>query len=184
MVVFLLGFAAVGGSGGLEGSMNTTSDILTAVAVVILVLLMVIGLGLGVAFFAVKYLFGVHAVAIEGKTATGGMARSGELTKKSFWHVAFSYLFGGMLFYTLPLLLTVGASMFLLVSLPAYIAAITATQVINAILYPFLVILLTVVYINLKVKKEGLDLELKVDKLLEEQKLLEDGEGQGETANV
>lgn len=182
ILILIAGSALIGLGSGLEGAMNTTSDIAAGIVAVFAILLLVAGLGLFVAYFAVKYLFGLHAVALEGKTAAGGLTRSGDLTRKSFWHVAFCYLFGSLLVYTVPSLLTVGASMLILVNLPAYIAAITGVQVINAVIYPFMAIVTTMVFINMKVQKEGLDLELKVDILLEEQKAseaLENTEGQG-----
>ena len=47
----------------------------------------------------------------------------------------------------------------------------TASQVASAFLIPLIMVFLTVLYVSVRIKKEGLDLEFKVNKLLEQQSL-------------
>ena len=143
-----------------------------------------IGLALFISFFAVKYSFGIHAVVIENKRAAVGISRSAELTKKSFWHVFMSYFLGGLIFFTVPLLLSFGSQALISVNKWLYIVIYVCAQVIGAIIYPYIVTLTTMLFINLKIRKEGLDLEVKVDKLLEAQESAKIDFNDGEVSDV
>lgn len=73
-------------------------------------------------------------------------------------------------------LISAGAYGILFVNRSLYVVVAAVTQIITSLIYPALTVLMTMLFINLKIKKEGLDLEVKVDELLEEEKRLEDGE--------
>lgn len=169
ILIFVAVFAvmlSVGVTAGTDGVLNVVMGVIVA----ILVLVFLAGAGLLVGYFTVKFMFGLHAVTIEGKSATGGLSRSSELTRKNFWHVFLTYVLGYILIFSLPQALGVGAYVFIFLDKNLHLMANVAAQIINAIIYPFATTLLTMLFINLKIKKEGLDLEVKVDILLEGQK--------------
>lgn len=156
----LMGGAAGGGAGA-------------GVAVVLFVVLLVavyLGILLFIFYFFFKFGFGTQSIIIENKKAVEALSRSITLTKKSFWHIAVSYSLGALLFFSLPTILAAGAQLFLAVNKSLFMAATVFTQVAGSLIYPYLMVLSTILFINLKIRKEGLDLEVKVDILLEEQR--------------
>lgn len=178
LFILLLGvFTAYAGSASKEPSL------FAVVALVILLLAVVSGVLLAIGFFTVKYFFGEQAVILENRSGAGGISRSSELTKGCFWHTGASLLLGWLLFFTIPQMLASLASLLLFVNKELYVAGTTLAQLINSILYPFLIVLSTIVFLNLKIRKEGFDLEQKVDALLDAQKR-RGNLMNGETGNV
>jgi hypothetical protein len=45
----------------------------------------------------------------------------------------------------------------------------TVTSIFNAFLYPFIIIFITLTFINIKIRKEGLDLEVKIRSMIQKQ---------------
>lgn len=178
VVILILTFGIMAAAG--PTAANQTGSTIAGILTVIAILLVILGCALLAAFLAVKFSFGLQAVVIENKGPVEGLSRSSRLTRKNFWPVFGAYFFGTLLFFAIPSILASGAGIFLLVHRYLYIVLSVTTQVVNAIIYPFLITLLTMIFINLKIKKEGLDLEVKVDILLEEQKKRDDGELSGE----
>lgn len=137
-----------------------------------------------VAFFYIKFGLGVQTIAIENKTASEGLSRSIQLSRGNYWKSFWALFFGIILYFMVPVFLQslVELLSFLDVRLyeDIYFIATTFVQIVQSIFFPFIVTLITVVFVNMKVINEGLDLEVKVDRLLEMQK----EENNGETANV
>jgi len=149
-----------------SGSGDVFAVIFVAAIIIITILLYLLAAAV-VAVFAIKFAFGIHAVVIENKKAGKAISRSSVLTKKSFGHVFFSFFFGAILIFMLPFMLETLAQFSLYLGNGMFALSNSAVQVINSLLRPFLITLLTLIFINLKIKKEGLDLEVKVDKMLE-----------------
>lgn len=149
-----------------------TSTIL-GIAAAILIIALVIGAVIFISFFITRFGFGVQAIIIEKKSAVEALSRSWKLSKKNFWFLFAVELFGYMIFFTVPILISAGAYGILFVNRSLYVVAATVTQIITSLIYPALTVLTTMLFINLKIKKEGLDLEVKVDELLEEQKRID-----------
>lgn len=154
--------------------------IIVSVLIGIVILAVILAIFVFVANLIAKYSMGIQAVIIENKAAAQGISRCNQLSKKNFWHISMTFIFGTMLFFTIPTLLAYGAQSVLFFDKNMFVLAATAVQILTALLNPFITILLTVLFVNLKIKAEGFDLELKVDILLESQKkkemLLDDGE--------
>lgn len=144
--------------------------VLLAIAIIFLVLFVLLGVLFAIGFFAVKLIFGAHIIVIEGKSVSESFKRSFYLTKGRFWHIAFSGIFAIMLYYLFNSLL-IGATMILaVVNNTLYIIFNAFSQMCAAIAEPFTLVFITILFINMKVQKEGLDLEIKMRKLIESEK--------------
>lgn len=186
ILVFTVGgvFLSTSFQKGEGAQINTAGAVIAGIFIGLIVVAIFLAILLLVTYIIARYSMGIQSVIIENKTATEGISRCNSLVKKNFWHVSMTYIFGVLLFYTIPTLLTYGAQSLLLVSRNLFIAAATLVQIATAVINPFITVLLTVLFINLKIKSEGLDLELKVDILLEEQRARETMLGNGETTNA
>lgn len=149
--------------------------VLMAVVIMFLVLIVLVGVFIAIGFFAVKLMFGANTIVIEGKSVSESIKRSFYLAKGKFWHIAFSGIFAIMLYYLFNALL-LGATMFLaVVNNTLYIVVNAFAQMSSAIAEPFILVFITVLFINMKVQKEGLDLEVKMRKVIEEEKSIDLG---------
>lgn len=156
--------------------------VVLAIIIVLLVLVVIIGVLLCVGFFAAKLIFGANAIVIEGKSVTESLGRSFKLTKGKFWHVIVACLFAILLYYLFNSLL-VGATVLLsLVNKTAYIIINTFAQMSSSLIEPFFLVFITIMFINLKIQKEGLDLEIKMRKMIAEEKVRTNNDG--ETADA
>ncbi len=154
---------------GVQGISRSWTVIL-AVFIGLIVLALILGLLAIVFYFMAKYSIGVHSVTIERKTGVEGISRCNDLGKKSFWYVALSYVFGNILFYFVPVIINyivVGLNMFYYDNYKLVQIISGSFQVLFSILAPFLTTLLTVLFISLKIRNEGFDLELKFDKMIQ-----------------
>lgn len=143
-------------------------SILIVILVIILFLLMFIPLIAVMSYFYAKFGMGVQFIAIENKGATEAISRCNEISKKSFWSISMSVILGFILYLTIPSILSAGTQSLMHFNKTLFIAANTTSQTVWALLNPFVTTLLTVIFINQKIKNEGLDLEVKVDRMLME----------------
>jgi hypothetical protein len=157
------------GAAFFSGGGRFTEGILIFSGVVIIIVL-ILGVLLGLGFFYIKFGMGVQAIAVENKGATEGIARSADLTKKMFWNSFVALFTGGLIYVFIP---SVSVGITVILSLAdnelyrqVQLAATAFIQLGYAIFYPFLATLTTNIFINCKINNEGLDLEVKVDKLL------------------
>lgn len=168
MILSSMAFFTAGGPGSTSGY-STAGNTAGIVALVIGIILFVLGILLLIAYFAVRFNYGTHAVTLDNSTATGALSRSWGLSNKKFWHLAISYGLGWILVSLIPQMLAGGAYALMLVNKDLSVVGSILAQVIQAVITPFLMTVTTLQFINLKIMKEGLDLELKVGELLEEQ---------------
>jgi hypothetical protein len=136
----------------------------------IIIIVLILGVLLGLGFFYIKFGMGVQAIAVENKGATEGIARSADLTKKMFWNSFIALFTGGLIYVFIP---SVSVGITVILSLAdnelyrqVQLGATAFIQLGYAMFYPFLATLTTNIFINCKINNEGLDLEVKVDKLL------------------
>jgi len=165
ILILVFTFGMIGPTLGNNAPMGTFA----AIFLVQLIIGLVCVILFFIAFFTVKLCLGIHSVVIENRSAVEAVKRSWKLTGGNFWSIALTYLFGSVLFFTVPTILSIAANILIFVNKTLFVAGVIATEVVSSLLYPFILTLLTMVFINLKIKKEGLDLEVKVDKLLERQ---------------
>ncbi|MDQ2086201.1 hypothetical protein RBH29_07130 [Herbivorax sp. ANBcel31] len=157
--VFLLGIA-----------FTTAQEWIMTVFIVLFALVVILGMIILVGFFWVRLIFGNNIIVNENSSFSNGIKRAFQLSKGSFWHIGISSLFcyiiysliGGMV--TGISVVAIGINNILFYTLYSF------GQVLNAVLYPFVVVFITVLFIDAKVKKEAFDLELKLNKMIEKQK--------------
>jgi hypothetical protein len=153
--------------------------IITTVLVLFAVFVAVLGIG----FFAVKLIFGANIIVLEGKSVSESFKRSSYLVKGRFWHVAFVSVFAILLYYLFNALLVSATMLLAVVNHTLYIVVNTFSQMCAALVEPFILVYITILFVNMKVQKEGLDLEVKMRKLIDEEKISMNNTD-GETADV
>lgn len=133
----------------------------------IFMLVIILAIFLAIGYFAVRLIFGANAIVIEGTSVFGSIKRSIYLTKGKFWHIAVTSIFAFLLYALFSLLLAGGSVMLLYVNKTAFIVFYTFSQLCTSLIEPFILIYITLLFISMKVRKEGLDLEIKMRKLID-----------------
>ncbi len=108
-------------------------------------------------------------VALEGTGAAGALRRSWHLARVRFWRIVGVGLFG----YVLQWVLVSAPTLLILVAvtavgLPAIVAVITSnvvTMTLAALISPVILIAVSLLYLDLRVRHEGLDLILQAEAL-------------------
>ncbi|MCX7746634.1 MAG: hypothetical protein N2645_07075 [Clostridia bacterium] len=124
-------------------------------------------------YFYIKFGFGVHSIIVENKSAADAISRSLTLTSKNFWHSFMSIFFGILMMLVIPMIMITQSLQFsgdqdsVVFTVLQYLLYFGGNAVL-LMLYPLFITLMTVLFTNLKIRKEGFDLEVKVDTLLEE----------------
>jgi len=142
-------------------------SVFSVVAVIVIALLVSAGLVLALSYVMARVIFGAHAIVIEGYSVTESIKRSMALTKGNYWRVAPACIFAAILFFLVGNMFSTLSVLFLFINDNLFRLMYTVTEVIGAFMYPFVMVFLTVLFVSIKIKNEGLDLEIKVDKLLE-----------------
>ncbi len=157
--------------------------VVSGIILIIMVLLIFIGIVFGIGFFAIKLIFGANAIVIEETSVFESIKRSFYLSKGKFWHIAFASIFAFLLYFLFGALLVGGSMLLVFVNKTAYIVVNAFSQMCGALIEPFILTYITLLFVNMKVQKEGLDLEIKMRKLIEyDRKRMDNGDG--EPANV
>ena len=116
------------------------------------------------AIFWIRWLFATQAITLENTRARQGMRRSWQLTKGSAWRV-----FGIMLLLSLMVAIISAVPTYLIgFAIPLLVRDLAIQTVINQslssavgiLLTPIQLITTTLLYYDLRVRKEGFDLEL------------------------
>lgn len=119
-------------------------------------------------FFSVRWAFFVQAIVLENYNSTGGLGRSWKLGKGSFWRILFVLAALTLLvlglnlgFYLLALTLAMALQS------PILIAAFVSVslQLVNILVTPLQFSVLTILYYDLRVRKEGFDLQMQMQRL-------------------
>lgn len=125
---------------------------------------LLIPLLLGVAYLGTRWTFWVQAILIERYNSTGGLGRSWKLVKGSFWRVlGFLFLLGILNYF-----LTLGPATALSVAvvfLPQGFGLLVQTLVsglIGILVAPISYLTLTVLYYDLRIRREGFDLQMQM----------------------
>ena len=120
------------------------------------VILMLVVIGVPLFFYlVVVWFFTGHAIILEGYGAVDGLGRSRELVRGSWWR-----LFGIGVVYVLLIiaLLIPGAIVVSLLTIGSSAFGVVAFVIVGALLAPIVSIGSTLVYIDLRVRKEGYNL--------------------------
>ena len=121
-------------------------------------------------FLNTRWAFFIQAIVLENYNSTGGMGRSWKLVKGSFWRVFLFLLVLGIIVYSFsvgPILLVAFGSA--LLASPILTAVITsiASTLITIVVTPLQFAALTVLYYDLRIRKEGFDLQMQMQQLPE-----------------
>ncbi|HHV60071.1 MAG TPA: hypothetical protein GXX49_07245 [Clostridiaceae bacterium] len=136
-------------------------------ALIMILTILGIALLLVIVYFSLRFGFGVQSIIIEKKKAIDALTRSWEVTKKSFLKLMIPYLMGMALFFFFPVILATGVQALSFFNMSLFTVLNTVVQLLNSVLNPYIVILMTLIFINQKIRNEGFDLEVKIDRLLE-----------------
>lgn len=117
-------------------------------------------------FLGVRWEFFVQAIVIENYNSTGGLGRSWKLVRGAFWRTLAFFLILGfvVLAFTLgpTLLVTVGSRGILPMFLSTIFGAVARTLLVT-LMAPIQYAAVTLYYYDLRIRKEGLDLQIKLD---------------------
>ncbi|MFL5563244.1 MAG: hypothetical protein ACJ79K_17395 [Gemmatimonadaceae bacterium] len=105
-------------------------------------------------YFATKYFAAMAAAMIEGKASTPAFERSGQLTDGSKWRLFRIFALTLLIYFAL-----VGASAGIAGTLMSPPTASLVARLLMAITNPFLFTLVTLTYFDLRIRREGLDLD-------------------------
>lgn len=149
-----------------SGIVAALGDAAPAVAVMV-VLLIVLGAVVGAAFFAVRLTLSAPALMLERTGVLASLRRSWSLTRGHFWRIfgalALAVIIVSVISYALMIPLSLGMA-FVGDDMTAIVATMIVSTVvsvlISALTTPFLAAVLALVYIDVRMRKEGLDVEL------------------------
>ncbi|TYQ18306.1 UNVERIFIED_CONTAM: hypothetical protein Cloal_0737 [Acetivibrio alkalicellulosi] len=165
VLVFLIGFLSVfiiSMTIALPFGLNFIASL---VAIILGVLLLLAGFIL-LGFFWVKFIFGFNLIVVEKRSVGDSLKRSFDLSKGYFWHIGLSSLLSYFLFSLIGGMFVLASLSTMFINNILYSLLFSFAQVFNAILYPFIYVFITVLFIDMKVRKEGLDLDVKFNKLI------------------
>jgi len=177
VVLYLIIFAGVfAGTFSFVGIASIASLRWLAVVLIILaVIILIIGLVfiiLTVGYFGGMYWMFLPAVCIENRKAGQSIGRCGNLGKRNFFLIGPSYIAGTVFVAFLPGIVNI--IVLLVVSITSSFDVIlwhvgtVVSQLIAAILQPLVVCIMTALYITLRVKREGLDIEIALWKIMKD----------------
>lgn len=161
-----------GAAGGLESGDSSALGGMLVIGLIALVLLL---LTVAVwAFLSVRFIFTYQAVVLEGTGAISAFRRSWGLTRGSFWRIFGITLLVGLLITLVSFVISIGLNAPIL-----WVASETNTvtgyslfqslstlvsSIVSILIFPFYGIFLTLFYYDLRVRKEGYDLQVMLGK--------------------
>ena len=147
--------------------MNTTSSTASAVAGLSILCLCALSIPLLLlwVYLGTRLTFFTQAIVLENLGARSGLGRSWRLVKNSFWRVWGTTLLLGIFIYILTMVPTFAVQFGVGAILPGSIALTTiANSAINTIvailITPIQFAVMTILYYDLRIRKEGFDLQL------------------------
>jgi hypothetical protein len=128
-------------------------------------LAVIAGIALFVAgiYFYVSWMAAVPVLMTENLTAGQSLRRSRQLVRKRWWPVLFAFMLAGILASVVTWVFSAALIGIVAVSgntLVENVANVTVNTVVAALTSPFIAAVVVVVYFDLRVRKEGFDLEL------------------------
>ena len=140
--------------------------VLVALALVGSVILMIIVIGIPLFFFLlVIWSFATHAVVIENRGVFNALGRSRELVRGNWWRVFGIGLVFMLIVFAVVLLIVLVSIIIDLLFNPGPLAYSILGGVVGALLSPVYYIASTLLYIDLRVRKEGYNLQALSDDL-------------------
>lgn len=153
LAIASLGSGADSGASAVLGIMSLVFCCLLAPAFVVAI------------FLNTRWAFFIQAIVLENFNSTGGMGRSWKLVKGSFWRVLFLLVAISLIIYLFslgPVLLVTVAAMILASPVLIALASAVSGTLVSLLFTPLQFAALTVLYYDLRIRKEGFDLELQM----------------------
>ncbi len=158
-IIFIPAIAAA-----LTGAESDTASAMAGVGFLCLCVLVIPAL-IAMLYLYTRWTFWTQAIMLESYNSTGGLGRSWKLVKGSFWRVLGFNLLLGILVYALSFGV-VGAISVTLIFLPSPVLRFIVQTVFNGLLgviiAPLQYATLTVLYYDLRIRKEGFDLQVQM----------------------
>ncbi|GAA4288956.1 glycerophosphoryl diester phosphodiesterase membrane domain-containing protein [Georgenia daeguensis] len=162
VVVGLAVVAALLGSGAVA-AFGESAPVLVALVIFVLVVAALVGMS----FFAVRLTLSAPALMLERTGVIQSLRRSWSLTRGHFWRIfgslALALIIISVISYALMIPVTVGMA-FIGDEMTALVVTLVVSTVLQVLLSalttPFLAAVLALVYIDVRMRKEGLDVEL------------------------
>lgn len=149
---------------GALGANDTTAGAAAGLAVLCLCALL-IPASVATIFLYTRWTFWNQAIVLEKYNSTGGLGRSWKLTKGSFWRVlGFNFILVIIVgaFSAGPIYLLSFATIFLPSPFIGAILQTLASSLITMIMTPLQFAVLTILFYDLKIRKEGFDLQFQM----------------------
>ncbi|MBP7175734.1 MAG: hypothetical protein KBA53_05885 [Thermoclostridium sp.] len=125
-------------------------------------------------FFYGRFWMYFPSICIEQKKASNSIGRGGNLGKKSFWLISLTYIAGNLLVWLFPGVINSAFSITGLLSsdfdMSVMRLVMVITQIFASVLQPLIICILTALYITLRVRREGLDMEASLWSIKQEEK--------------
>lgn len=166
IVLIIVMFAVTFGIAGIviTSFANTGITIVLSVLAALILIGIVFFISLTVAFYYGRYWMFLPAVCIEQKKAGSGIGRCNSLTKGNFFLIGLTMVFGYLFTGLFPLMVNLIFNAVSLYSgnfdVELFRIGTAVTQILSEILRPLITCIMTALYITLRVKREGLDLEM------------------------
>lgn len=118
-------------------------------------------------FFTTRWWFSLPAIMLEGLNSIDGLRRSWALTAQSFWHVAGVSIASGLLAYVISAV-PAALIVFFMQMFPTFneigtFSALVIGQLGSLITLPLSVGILVIAYYDMRVRREGFDLQLELE---------------------
>ncbi len=127
-----------------------------------------------VGFFFGRFWMYFPAICIEQKKAGESIGRGGNLGKNSFWLISLTYVVGNLFIWFFPGIINAIFSSATLLSGDVDVTmlrlGLVVTQIFTAVLQPLMICIYTALYITLRVRREGLDMETVLWSIKQEEK--------------
>jgi hypothetical protein len=176
LVTFLIGLVltavilgcSAGSIAALFASGNRNTGALAAVLVILVMFGLFVVLGLAALVFYARLLVTTQAIVLEGQGALAGLARSWRLVAGSFWRTLGILVLMGVLSYIIAALPATVVSFALTISSGNALDNLVRNQIITTLLaqlgqivvLPLQLAIYTLLYYDLRIRKEGYDIEL------------------------
>jgi hypothetical protein len=176
LVTFLIAVAlsavivgcSVGSMAALFASSNRSAGAIAAVLVVLIMFGLFVLFSLAALFFYTRLLVTTQAVVLEGHGPLAGLARSWRLVAGSFWRTLGILVLVGLLAYMIAAVPATVVSFALTIASGNALANLVRNQIITTLLaqlgqivvLPLQLAIYTLLYYDLRIRKEGYDIEL------------------------
>jgi len=117
-------------------------------------------------FFCFAWFFATtNVVMVEGKGPIDAVRRSFQLTQGSVGRILGTFLLCGLIVLIVRALIGTVLALLIQAVHPNLTTTTVVTNIVGIFIYPFFAVLLTLLYFDLRIRKEGLDLEIMAKEL-------------------